>query len=200
MKIFLIVIPFLFFGCSHLSLKVISDQPESEVFIHTSEGSQKLGVTPLEIKDDVLERVPPGFTIEVSKSGFYQTKVLVEKRSLSSKGEIKVKLKEMPKIEAKINDPDVKAVIEEIARNVSSIQSFLLKRNYNQAEVMTKTLLNKFPHLSVAWNLLGNNYYLQGRFDEASENYRKALEIEPTNQETRDVLKKMNRLPASMEK
>jgi tetratricopeptide (TPR) repeat protein len=79
---------------------------------------------------------------------------------------------------------------------VSTIQSTLLKREFSQAVSLAITLLNEYPNLGVAWNLLGNTYYLQGRYDEAASHYQKALELDPQNQETRDILSKMNRMPA----
>ncbi len=195
--IFSVLLTILTVNCSHMNIQVTSNPPEAEVILHTKSGSQKIGKTPLTIPDSQLSNLNDGFTVEVSKEGYFQQKVLVEKRSINSSAELTVKLNPHPKFDFKKSDPEVLATIEEIARQVSSIQAFLLKRDYNQAEVLAKSLLNQYPNLAVGWSLLGNNYYLQGRFAEATSQYQRALEIEPNNQETRDILSKMNRAPSS---
>ncbi len=194
---FLILTLLFLTGCSSLSLKVNSTPPEADVVLHTQNGSQKLGVTPLQLTEDQLRALPEGFMIEVSKTDFAQQKVMIEKRALSTTGEITVKLQSLAKAEAKLNDPDVKAAIESIARQVASIQSSLLKKEYIQAEVLTRNLVNNYPSFSVGWNLLGNNFYLQGKYSESVSAYQRALSLEPDNVETRTILEKINRQPAS---
>jgi tetratricopeptide (TPR) repeat protein len=184
-------------GCSSLSLRVNSTPPEADVVLHTLNGTQKLGVTPLQISDDQLRSLPEGFTIEVSKPDFLQQKIMIEKRALSATGEVSVKLQEISKAELKLNDPDVKATIESIARQVAQIQSSLLKKEYIQAEVLTRNMLNTYPFFSVGWNLLGNNYYLQGKTMESIAAFQKALTLEPENVETRVILDRLTRQPAN---
>jgi len=183
-----------------MALQVASDPPGADVLLHTPSGAQAIGKTPVTIPSDKLSYLNNGFTVEVAKEGYFQQKILVEKRAMSSSGEIVAKLAPHPKFDFKTGDTDVKAVIEEIARQVSTIQSSLLKREFAQAETLSKSLLARYPHLAVGWNLLGNAYFLQGRSDEAADHYRKALELEPGNQETRDILSRMNRAPAEKEK
>jgi tetratricopeptide (TPR) repeat protein len=179
-----------------MNMTVTSNPPDANVTLITKTGARQLGKTPLSIDSSQLNNTGDGFTLEISKDGHFQQRVVIEKRSLASAAEVNVKLSQHPKFDFKKNDPDVKAAIEQIVRNISSIQSMLVKRDYNQAEVLTKTLLNEYPNLAVGWSLLGNTYYLQGRYDEAATHYQKALEIEPQNQETRDMLSRMNRVPA----
>ena len=88
-------------GCSSLSLRVNSTPSEAEVTLHTLSGTQKLGVTPLQINDEQLRSLPDGFTIEVSKPDFLQQKIMIEKRALSATGEVSVKLQEISKAELK---------------------------------------------------------------------------------------------------
>jgi tetratricopeptide (TPR) repeat protein len=198
---FHIAMGFIFFlfvvNCSSLSLRVNSTPPEAEVTLHTLNGAQKLGVTPLQLSDEQLRSLPEGFTIEVSKPDFLQQKIMIEKRALSASGEVSVKLQEISKAELKLNDPDVKATIESIARQVAQIQSSLLKKEYIQAEVLTRNMLNTYPYFSVGWNLLGNNYYLQGKTSESIAAYQKALTLEPENVETRVILDRLTRQPAN---
>ncbi len=184
-------------ACSSLSLKVNTTPPEADVIVHTPNGSQKLGVSPLIIKDEQLQSLPEGFTLELSKEDHLQQTVMIEKKSITANGELTVKLKPLNKAEAKLNDPDVKAAVESIARQVAAIQSSLLKKEFIQAEILTRNLLNNYPNFSVGWNLLGNNYYLQGKTTESLSAYQKALTLEPDNVETRIILDKINRLPAS---
>lgn len=195
--LFLVLLISIITGCSSLSLRVNSTPPEAEVVLHTPNGTEKLGVTPLQIKDEQLRSLPDGFTIEVSKQDFLQQKIMIEKRSLSASGEISVKLEEISKSELKLNDPDVKATIESIARQVAQIQSSLIKKEFIQAEVLTKNMLNTYPYFSVGWNLLGNNYYLQGKTSESINAYQKALSLEPENVETRVILDRLTRQPAN---
>ncbi len=198
---FQIILGFIFLlfivNCSSLSLRVNSTPPEAEVTLHTLNGAQKLGVTPLQLSHDQLRSLPEGFTIEVSKPDFLQQKIMLEKRALSASGEVSVKLQEISKAELKLNDPDVKATIESIARQVAQIQSSLLKKEYIQAEVLTRSMLNTYPYFSVGWNLLGNNYYLQGKTMESINAYQKALTLEPENVETRVILDRLTRQPAN---
>lgn len=184
-------------ACGSLSLKVDSSPSEADVILHTENSSQKIGVTPLDLNAAILRDLPDGFVLEISKAEHIQQKVMIEKRSLSSRGKVSVKLQPASKTEAKINDPDVKNVIESIARQVSLIQSSLLKSEFVQAEVLTKSLLATYPNFSVGWNLLGNNYYLQGRYGDSVTAYQKALTLDPQNQETQTILNKLNRSPAS---
>lgn len=199
-NILLIIVSAILISCGHMSMQVNSNPPDATVTLVTKTGSQPLGKTPLSITPEQLASAQNGFTLEIAKEGFFEQRVVIEKRSMNSAGEIVAKLNPHPKFDFKKNDPDVKATIEEIARQVSTIQSMLVKRDFNQAEVMAKTLLTSYPNLAVGWNLLGNGYYLQGRYDEAAGHYLKALEIEPSNQETRDILYKMNRAPAQAPK
>lgn len=197
-QIFMSVIFLLFItNCSSLSLRVNSTPPEAEVTLHTLNGAQKLGVTPLQLNNEQLSSLPEGFTIEVSKPDFLQQKIMIEKRALSASGEVSVKLQEISKAELKLNDPDVKATIESIARQVAQIQSSLIKKEYIQAEVLTRNMLNTYPYFSVGWNLLGNNYYLQGKTMESINAYQKALTLEPENVETRVILDRLTRQPAN---
>jgi tetratricopeptide (TPR) repeat protein len=183
-----------------MTVTVTSNPPDANVTLITKAGARQLGKTPLSLDADQLGNVGDGFTLEIAKDGHFQQRVVIEKRSLSSAADVNVKLAQHPKFDFKKNDPDVKATIEQIVRNISSVQSMLVKRDYNQAEVLTKALLNEYPNLAVGWTLLGNTYYLQGRYDEAATHYQKALEIEPQNQETRDMLGRMNRAPAESPK
>lgn len=180
-------------GCSS-TFEVLSEPNEARVQIVEEGVFKDIGKTPLSIDTSELDLKSSIFEIIVSKDGYNKQSFFLEERTIPSLGKINVKL-ENTATEA-LSAEYIKKSVSKIASQVSQIQTWLLKKNFTQAEVATKELLNENSNLAVGWNLLGNNYYLQKRFSEAGEAYQKALSIEPDNVETQSILQKL-RLPSS---
>ena len=61
------------------------------------------------------------------------------------------------------------------------IKSYLQRAEFEKATALAKTIQAENPELSIGWNYLGLVNLAQGREEEASEQFSKALEIEPND-------------------
>lgn len=180
-----------------MSIQVESQPEGADVYVQSQKKLKKVGVTPVALSsDDIGEN---NINIVIKKEGFEPHTVLFEKRALSAQAEIYAELN------PSTNNPNARGMasvegsadknLDRITRTVASIQSQLLQNNYQSAEGMAQDLVNEFPYNAVAWNLLGNAFYLQNRQQEALQAYYKAMEFDPNNQETQNLINKLENKP-----
>lgn len=192
-NIFLILFAMLI-SCSSYDLKINSEPKGAKVFIKSEKEKTEVGVTPMVLSPEHKNKESFQFVIE--KEGFHPQTVVIEKRSLAAEAEVFANLKKIETVEVQLNDPNVKGELQKVSRKVASIQSELIKRNYSNAEGMSKELLNDYPYFAVGWNLLGNAYYLQNKHSDALGAYKKAYEFEPDNLETKNLIDSLQTLPS----
>lgn len=190
-----ILFVFLFLvSCSSYDLKINSEPKGAKVYIKSDKDKTEVGMTPMVLAPQYKDQASYQFVIE--KEGFHPQTVVIEKRSFAAEAEVFANLKKIETLEVQLNDPKVKGELQRVTRKVASIQSELIKRNYENAEGMAKELLNEYPYFAVGWNLLGNSYYLQNKHSDALGAYKRALEFEPENIETKNLIQKMEDVPA----
>lgn len=180
-------------SCSTYDLKINSEPKGAKVYIKSEKEKTEVGVTPMVLAPQYKNADAYQFIIE--KDGFHPQTVVIEKRSFATEAEVFANLKKIETLEVQLNDPKVKGELQKVTRKVASIQSELIKRNYTNAEGMAKDLLNEYPYFAVGWNLLGNSYYLQNKHSDALGAYKRALEFEPENMETKNLIQSMENLP-----
>jgi tetratricopeptide (TPR) repeat protein len=179
-----------FVSCASYDLKVNSEPKGAKVFIKSEKEMTEVGVTPLVVPPEHKNRNV--FQIVISKEGYHPQTVVIEKRTVSAEADVFASLDKIAPIEVQLSDPKVRGEMQKVSRQVASIQSELIKRNYDSAEGMAKDLLNEYPHFAVGWSLLGNAHYLRNRQGDALEAYKKALEYDPENIETKNLVESMD--------
>lgn len=180
-------------ACSSHELKISSEPKGAKVFIKSDKEKTEIGITPMMLANEYKNTDSYQFIIE--KEGFLPQSVIIEKRSFNSEAEVFANLKKIETLEVQLNDPNVKGELQKVTRKVASIQSELMRHNYTNAENMSKDLLISYPYFAVGWNLLGNSYYLQNKQSEALSAYKKAIEFEPDNEDTKNLIQSIENIP-----
>ena len=183
---------------SSMNLKINSYPDKATVYLNNGKERKKLGVTPLEIPSQELGSAS-SYNILIEKEGFQVESVLLERRTMKARAEIYANLKKLQNQESNGRNVASEEVGEQ-QRQLASIQTLLLKNNYQQAENQAQTFVNQHPFSPVGWNLLGNSYLLQNRNSEALKAYRKAYEYDPGNQDTEKLIKFLQQKPLRRER
>jgi tetratricopeptide (TPR) repeat protein len=146
-----------------------------------SDGSTRMiGKTPLETSESMR-----GLVIE--KEGFESSHIFVG-RVNREHYEYTVQL--TPKAE----DPkitDVKSRHERLAKSIAKAHNLINNKRYGEADSLLVNLTNDYPYVSVGYDLLGNISYLQKDFKRAIGFYKKSLQLNPENIETKQVLDRL---------
>lgn len=196
-RLHLIILSLFVVSCSSsMKVDILSDPPQATVYLKSKKKMKKLGQTPLNLDSNKL-RGDKGFHFVIAKEGYRPENVLIEKRSFPAQGEIFTKLEPFSVSTGNSGGSrgNFTGKVQKISRTVASIQSQILQKNFQQAEVIARDLINEYPYFAVAWNLLGNAYYLQRKHKEALQAYYKALEFEPENKETKQLIDRIERVP-----
>ena len=180
---------FILAGCSTQPVINISSLPdEAEVSLKSSDGSIKsIGKTPLRTSPSSLgsERFS---TLLISKQGYRDHNLIFGKDSDKESYEIFVTLKpeaENPKL------IDAQARHEKLAKLLLKAHSLTNQKKYSEAEAVLATVTVEFPFVSAGYDLLGNIAYLQRDLKKALIQYQKSLEVNPENQETRQLVNRL---------
>ncbi len=178
-------------SCSTLKIQVDSDPSGANVYLKEGKKLKNIGVTPVEInpsmiagKDDVQ--------LLLKKEGYQNHSILMANTSLTSQAEVFASLQKLEKMESTMV---AEGASIETQRSLASIQTELINKNYQQAEVLAKFFLDKSPYSPVGWNLLGNAYLLQNKNQEAQQAYERALQYDPENKETQMILNHLQTQP-----
>ncbi|MCB0377118.1 MAG: tetratricopeptide repeat protein [Bdellovibrionales bacterium] len=190
-RLIIIFIPILIYGCSSMTVQVDSQPQGAEVYSQADKRLKKLGETPLNIPVSQIEG--SNVHLVIKKTGFEPYSVILEKRTLSTHAQIFAQLdgNEGGRGIASANGGIENVKIEKVSRMVASIQSNLYKRNYDSAQSLAQNLVSEYPSFAVGWSLLGNAYYLQQRHQDALAAYYKALEFDPDNIEVQNLVNKI---------
>ncbi|WP_372655330.1 hypothetical protein [Halobacteriovorax sp.] len=175
-------------SCSSSTTIKINSAPEgAKIFVKnmSSKSSEEIGVTPLIIKTEDLEKKKlkdgPLF-VELKKEGYEDGKVLLAETEAIN---IDLSLKLDPKdqlAEAKKYD--------KISAQLFEVQRLIRNKNYKEALEITGAIKKDFPELSVPNELEGSIFYLQNDFEKSLTAFNTAY---TKNSENSFVLK-MKRL------
>ncbi len=178
-------------ACSSPRGVSIQSYPEkATVFVETASGDTKsLGETPLQIKDaDIFDRNSGMSQLQISKDGFETQKVFLAKNNDRDSFEVSVKLKQQG---VDLKSEKTKDRQEQLAKSLARISNLMNKKKYEDAERLLSQMTSDFPHVSVAWDFLGNISYLRHDYKSAQNFYRRSLAINPENSETRQMIEKL---------
>lgn len=202
-KILLLLIPFLA-GCTSGRVSINSVPEKSEVVVVNSSGKQRsLGTTPIVVEAATLFQPGDNSTkLIVQKTGMYRESIVIPRSVLKNHHQISVTLSELEKVEIeKIIGEDCKKHSEnfgntrgdfsKLAQGVANIQSLLVKKDYATAESQLTALIATYPFVSVLHALLGNSRFLQRDYAAAGNAYKRALELDPDNIETKNILNRI---------
>jgi len=190
MRVFyIIILALLVVGCANTSLQITSEPSEADVTYIVNNLEQKLGVTPLNLtKDQMGEVSSKGFKVRFEKPGFLKEQITLDSTYFKKVGSMNVKLTPKANWKEASQDPQANRYLNDVASLSAEIQALTVKKEFPQAETLVKSLVTRYPKLSVGWTLMGNIYYLQRRVGDAITAYQKALELNPEDQEIKNIL------------
>lgn len=180
-------------GCTTSQFRVTSEPLQAEVVAYTREGNEVvLGQTPMELKQEDFDRMPSDvLRIGFNKTGYVKEQVFIDTKWFKKSGLVNIKLTPVANWNEAYQDQTAYKYLNDVASLTAEIQAATVKGDYAKAETLGKSLVTRYPRLSVGWNLLGNVYYLQKRMGDALSSYQKSLNLNPDSQDTKDVVNKL---------
>lgn len=178
-------------ACASSQLRIETSPEGAEVaWVRPGQSPQSLGKTPLRLSgSDAADFASRGGQLQVAKEGFQPESILVPSSMVASGIEYRATLKPVTLPNSCTQQANQ---LNEIARSVAESQQLIYRRRYAEAETLLLSLTAKFGSVSVIHDFLGNLYYLQKDLNRAQASYRRSLEIEPGNGETRRMLDRIN--------
>lgn len=174
-------------------MKFSSDPEGADVYVVEENGSErKLGATPLEVTgEDFKFSEQQVLDIRFKKSGFVSERVVVDSQSFDRSIDMHLKMKSVVSWHEAYQDPKASPYLADIASLAAEIQSAVMAKDFTNAEKLARVMISRYPHVSVGWTLMGNIYYIRKDVGQAIQAYRKALEIDPENNATKEVLSRL---------
>ncbi len=179
-------------GCSTANLQIQTEPTESVITSIENGAEKKLGVSPLiydknnyPFQDQKLIR------LVIEKPGYLKEQIVIENEYFMKTGQINVKLTPVANWKEASQDPQANKYLNDVAAMAAEIQAMTVKKDFANAEALTKSLISRYPKLSVGYILIGNIYYLQRRVGDATQAYSKALDLNPGDQETKNILDRL---------
>ncbi len=149
----------------------------------------KLGTAPLVLEK--AEVVPAGSSMVsfvIEKEGFEKQSIFLGLGKDQQNYDFNLKLQ--PKVEDS-KGVDLRNRQERLAKNLITASGLISGKKYDDADRLLQGLVTDYPYVSVSYDLLGNISYLRKDFREAARYYKRSLEINPENLETRQVLDRL---------
>ncbi|MAV89921.1 MAG: hypothetical protein CL676_00770 [Bdellovibrionaceae bacterium] len=187
---------FVLANCSSASKSIqVNSQPAGvEVYmVDTATGQErKVGETPFALLREDIQGLPnDALSLKFQKEGYEVERILVDLPSKNLTGTLSVKMKDSTDWSQAFVDKKASQYLDDVARMTAEVQGAVGSKDLSKAEVKARAMVNRYPNLAVGWSLLGNVLFLQNRKSDALEAYNRSLGIDPTNQETRNVIEKM---------
>lgn len=175
------------------NMKLTSEPEGADVLVVESNGSErKLGTTPLHLsQQDFKFSDQQILDIRFKKTGFVSERVVVDTQSFDRSIDMHLKMTSSVAWQEAYQDPKASPYLSDIASLAAEIQSAAMSKDYSTAEKLARVMISRYPHVSVGWTLMGNIYYIRKDMGQAIQSYRKALEIDPTNTATKEVLSRL---------
>jgi tetratricopeptide (TPR) repeat protein len=165
------------------SLKVTSQPPGADIFVVESNNSQpkSLGKTPFEGSvSEIAESSGGGpVVIQVKMPGFLLQSFLVP--TLGGEYAIDAKLER--------NSAASYEDVNKIVNHAFLAERHILQKQYDEALKTADKLLLINDNVSIAYQVRGTVYYVQGKFNESRLALLRALELDGENPEVRGLLK-----------
>ncbi len=182
-------------GCQQASIKITSVPTAAMVSMYNPVTStyQQVGVTPINLS--AVEGIPPEiaendiWSIRLDHSGYVIEHIFVEK-SLNQKIEVNAKLK----VNAEWTDKQntlLSDMADWIGITIQRINMAINNKKFKEALDLTEQLIARYPKAAIFYDIKGTIYYLSKELDYAISSYRKSLELNPDNVETRKLLEKL---------
>jgi tetratricopeptide (TPR) repeat protein len=161
-------------------LSIVSNPEKAIIFVknNTTKKMVKIGMTPLKISmNEVANNYANGdvFVLELKKNGFDPYRVLLA-RSGSNDVELNVNLEVNKDIQL-VKDVDT------LIAKLFEVQRRIRVKDYPGAIKMLTEAEKKFPHFSIIYELKASAYYLDKKFTQALNFYRKAFSVNPENRD-----------------
>lgn len=164
-------------GCAHNSLILDSSPTAAEIQVTLPSGDTKsLGAGPVSFNAEEYQRYQFIF-LSAKKDGRQSDMIFVPRELYDRVGEIQIPLKNSiqltgsPKSNHELND----AVLSQVLQ----AQTYIHKKNYDEAQNILVNLTGQYPHSATLWSLLGSSYYLAKKKTKALEAFEKALALNP---------------------
>ncbi len=184
------LILFLFISCAQNEIAIQSLPSEAQVSIINIDGKIKnIGKTPLTLKPNEAFRSGSQYSqIQISKDNYNTETVVLTKSIMPMYYELSVNLERQMQ-DAKSVEANSRN--EKVAQQIAQANNFINnKRLFEAEQLMTKFILD-YPHISVGHNYLGNINFMKRDFKKALTHYERALQINPENIETREMISKL---------
>ncbi|MCB9025292.1 MAG: hypothetical protein H6625_03170 [Bdellovibrionaceae bacterium] len=202
---FIKIILFTFhFGCS-TQLKIITQPEKAEVYLIKTESGEKkkIGVTPIDKKDEELKELFGSFgnpgefvTLVIEKEDYETRKIWLP---LTASGVI------ASEINLQLKKDDKKAEELKTAKTILDklflAQSFARTKQFERALIEVDKVLENFPDFARALSMKASILYAKGDFKESLDNYEKAIDQDSELKDAIEMaanVRKRLRLPASV--
>ncbi len=186
----LLLLPYVV-GCAGSSMRIETFPEGAEVMLlRPGQTPVVLGSSPVTINQTANPEVFTGAAgVRISKAGFLPESVLVPQTRFSTTSVYSLKLQQVELPESCSRQG---AAASDLARGVATVQGLIANKDYIQAESALRSLVNKFPDVSVLHDLLGNLYYIQKDVARALAAYRASNNLEPNNSQTTRMIDKLS--------
>ncbi|MEZ4873771.1 MAG: tetratricopeptide repeat protein [Bdellovibrionales bacterium] len=180
-------------GCSTTGVSVQTRPEPAEAFLYNSNGTKtSLGQTPVTISPEQIRRVDGNLLrVGIEKQGFVKEHIYINKVNFGLNGTVDVEMTPLANWNRVYQDDQASKYLSEVAQMAAQVQGATLQRDFSKAEILAKSMVDRYPKLDVAWSLLGNIYYLQKRASDALEAYNKAFLLNPSSVETKNMINKL---------
>ncbi len=172
-------------SCAH-QLRIETTPPDAQVFAIEKDGKRGklLGRTPFEVRG-VSASIK---AVEIEQAGHILERVLIP-QGVPSSVNVSVELSPLTETWIKSQPVDVfgKSLDIAIADHLR-FQELLLTQNEEDAKNTIKELMPKYGRLPVFHYIIGLHHLTHQQYTEASNAFRKALEIDPINERARRMM------------
>lgn len=193
-----ILILFFNISCAHIlengNLSIKTSPDSAQILIkNNQDNSEKLiGTTPLNIKlNNLINTNTQYLQIIIKKDNFIPQQVIIPKKFFNENHEINISLTQNNSSE---NTTNIREQLQKISTDVAAIQFLIQKKELDLALNKVKELINQYPYISTFYDFAGNIYYLKKDLNKALFFYKKSLEIYPYNQDTSNIVQKIQNM------
>lgn len=179
-------------GCTSASMQILTEPSDTSIIAIENGVEKKLGSSPIQLdKNNYPFSQTDIIRLVVEKPGYLKEQIVLESSYFKKVGSINIKLTPLANWKEASQDPQANTYLNDVASMAAEIQAMTVKKDFGNAETLAKSLISRYPKLSVGYILIGNIYYLQRRVGDATQAYAKALDLNPNDQETKSILEKL---------
>lgn len=174
-------------GCSTMTLTVNSVPEKAKVFVRPVGGGEltEVGLTPAVVSSDKLKSAGGGsgpIIVEVHKEEFVVEKVLVTETSAADmKLDFALRLADEDAGKGPGKGMEDTQSLNQAIDRLFEVRKFITLESYSQALGHLKSIEEKWPYLSAAYEMKGGILFLQKKYRDALAAYALALKYNPTS-------------------